>query len=122
VGQVQLDGEDWFDEDDRLTTSEKALLEARLVAFAKDPDAGSTNDWEIEQPAQALVHSNSAFRTISSHSRHQLNTVGCGRSFDATLVSFFISPSLRLYRGRIAFAHIGNIHSWRRAIMPLSDL
>ena len=38
------DSEDWLDDEDPLTVSEKALLEARLAAYAKDPDAGST--WE----------------------------------------------------------------------------
>ena len=41
---AELDGEDWFDEDEPLTAEEKALLDARLIAYAKDPDAGST--WE----------------------------------------------------------------------------
>ena len=36
--------EDWLDDEDPLTIQEKALLEARLAAYAKDPDAGST--WE----------------------------------------------------------------------------
>jgi putative addiction module component (TIGR02574 family) len=40
----ELDGEDWLDDDDPLTTQEKALLDARLAAYAKDPDAGSS--WE----------------------------------------------------------------------------
>src|SRR6185436_14021954 len=41
---AELDSEDWLDDEDLLTTHEKALLEARLAAYAKDPDAGST--WE----------------------------------------------------------------------------
>ena len=41
---AELDGEDWLDHEDPLTEHEKALLEARLAAYAKDPDAGST--WE----------------------------------------------------------------------------
>jgi len=40
---AELDSEDWLD-DEPLTVQEKALLEARLAAYAKDPDAGST--WE----------------------------------------------------------------------------
>ena len=40
----KLDSEDWLDDEDALTLQEKALLEARLAAYAKDPDAGST--WE----------------------------------------------------------------------------
>jgi putative addiction module component (TIGR02574 family) len=41
---AELDGNDWLDADDPLTDGEKALLEARLAAYEKDPDAGST--WE----------------------------------------------------------------------------
>ncbi len=41
---AELDNDDWLDDDDPLTVHEKALLEARLAAYAKDPDAGST--WE----------------------------------------------------------------------------
>ena len=41
---AELDGEEWLDDEDPLTVREKALLDARLAAYAKDPDAGST--WE----------------------------------------------------------------------------
>ena len=41
---AELDGEDWLDDQDPLTVHEKALLDARLAAYARDPDAGST--WE----------------------------------------------------------------------------
>jgi putative addiction module component (TIGR02574 family) len=41
---AELDGDDWIDDDDPLTAHEKALLDARLAAYEKDPDAGST--WE----------------------------------------------------------------------------
>ena len=41
---AELDSEDWLDDEDPLTIQEKALLEARLAAYAKDPDAGSS--WE----------------------------------------------------------------------------
>lgn len=41
---VELDGDDWLDDDDPLTEAEKALLDARLAAYEKDPDAGSS--WE----------------------------------------------------------------------------
>ena len=41
---AELDSEDWLDDEDPLTVHEKALLEARLAAYAKDPNAGST--WE----------------------------------------------------------------------------
>ena len=38
------ENDDWLDYEDPLTVHEKALLEARLAAYANDPDAGST--WE----------------------------------------------------------------------------
>lgn len=41
---AELDGEEWLDDQDPLTVHEKALLDARLAAYASDPDAGST--WE----------------------------------------------------------------------------
>lgn len=41
---AELDGDDWLDDEEPLMIHEKALLEARLAAYAKDPDAGST--WE----------------------------------------------------------------------------
>ncbi len=41
---AELDGDDWIDDDDPLTADEKALLDARLAAYEKDPDAGSS--WE----------------------------------------------------------------------------
>ena len=41
---AELDSDDWLDDEDPLTDHEKALLDARLAAYAKDPDAGST--WE----------------------------------------------------------------------------
>ena len=41
---AELDSDDWLDDEEPLTVHEKALLEARLVAYAKHRDAGST--WE----------------------------------------------------------------------------
>ena len=41
---AELDSDDWLDNEEPLTIHEKALLEARLAAYAKDPDTGST--WE----------------------------------------------------------------------------
>jgi putative addiction module component (TIGR02574 family) len=41
---AELDSEDWLDDEEPLTVQERALLDARLAAYAKDPDAGST--WE----------------------------------------------------------------------------
>lgn len=44
---AEIDGEAWLDADDPLTGGEKAILEARLAAYEKDPDAGSPWD-EVE--------------------------------------------------------------------------
>ena len=41
---AELDSEDWLDDEEPLTVHERALLDARLAAYANDPDAGST--WE----------------------------------------------------------------------------
>jgi putative addiction module component (TIGR02574 family) len=41
---TELDGDEWLDTDEPLTQAEKALLESRLAAYEKDPDAGSS--WE----------------------------------------------------------------------------
>lgn len=41
---AELDGDEWLDAEDPLTDAEKALLDARLAAYEKDPDAGSS--WE----------------------------------------------------------------------------
>ena len=41
---AELGNDDWLDDEDPLTVQEKPLLDARLAAYAKDPDAGST--WE----------------------------------------------------------------------------
>jgi len=42
---AEFDGGDgWMDDDDPLTDAEKALIDARLATYAKDPDAG--NSWE----------------------------------------------------------------------------
>jgi hypothetical protein len=51
---AELDSDEWLDEVDPLTVHEKALLEARFAAYAKDPDAGST--WqEVEGRIQARL-------------------------------------------------------------------
>lgn len=39
---ARLDGEQWLDGDDPFTDAEKALLDARLAAYEKDPEAGSS--------------------------------------------------------------------------------
>jgi hypothetical protein len=36
---AELDSEDWLDDDVPLTVHERALLDVRLAAYAKDPDA-----------------------------------------------------------------------------------
>lgn len=41
---AELDGDEWIDDDEPLTADERALLDARLAAYAKDPDAGIS--WE----------------------------------------------------------------------------
>jgi len=41
---TQIDSEEWLDANEPLTDTEKALLDARLAAYEKDPDAGSS--WE----------------------------------------------------------------------------
>jgi hypothetical protein len=41
---AELHSDDWLDDKDQLTVHEKALLDGRLAAYAKDPDAGRT--WE----------------------------------------------------------------------------
>lgn len=51
---AELDSDDWLDDEEPLTVHEKALVEARLAAYAKDPDAGST--WEeVEGRIQARL-------------------------------------------------------------------
>jgi len=40
----ELNSDGWLDADERLTAAEKELLNTRLAAYEKDPDAGSS--WE----------------------------------------------------------------------------
>ena len=51
---AELDGDGWLDDDDPLTDAEKALLDARLAAYEKDPDAGSSWD-EVESRIRARL-------------------------------------------------------------------
>jgi SNF2 family DNA or RNA helicase len=51
---AELDGDHWLDADDPLTDAEKALLNARLAAYEKDPDAGSSWD-EVESRIRARL-------------------------------------------------------------------
>ncbi len=39
---AELDGDLWLDAEEPLTDAEKAILEARLAAYEKDPDGGSS--------------------------------------------------------------------------------
>jgi len=56
-------------DDDSLTVHERALLEARLAAYAKDPDAGST--WaEVEDRIRTVL---GAGRTDESASNRHSN-------------------------------------------------
>jgi len=51
---AELDGSLWLDDDDPLTDAEKALLDARLAAYERDPDAGSS--WaEVEARIRARL-------------------------------------------------------------------
>ena len=51
---AEIDSDDWLDNEEPLTVREKALHEARLASYAKDPDAGST--WEeVEGRIRARV-------------------------------------------------------------------
>ena len=52
---AELDGDGWLDDDDPLTDAEKALLDARLAAYEKDPDAGSSWD-EVESRIRAQLN------------------------------------------------------------------
>jgi len=52
---AELDSDDWLEDEDPLTVYEKALLEARLAAYAKDPDTGCT--WEeVEDRIRARLN------------------------------------------------------------------
>jgi putative addiction module component (TIGR02574 family) len=50
----EIDGDEWLDGDDPLTEDEKTLLEARLAAYEREPDAGSS--WEeVEARIQSRI-------------------------------------------------------------------
>jgi putative addiction module component (TIGR02574 family) len=50
----EIDGDEWLDGDDPLTDDEKALLEVRLAAYEREPDAGSS--WEeVEASIQSRI-------------------------------------------------------------------
>jgi putative addiction module component (TIGR02574 family) len=51
----EIDGDEWLDGEDSLTADEKSLLEARLAAYEKEPDAGSS--WEeVEARIQSRIN------------------------------------------------------------------
>jgi len=50
--------------DDPLTNEDKALLEARLAAYEKDPDVGSS--WDTLKPAFTLTSLNESQSNCSS--------------------------------------------------------
>jgi len=39
---AEMDSDGWLDADDTLTDADKALLEKRLAAYERDPNAGSS--------------------------------------------------------------------------------
>lgn len=50
----KIDGDEWLNDDDPLTDTEKSLLEARLAASEREPDAGSS--WkEVEVRTQSRI-------------------------------------------------------------------
>jgi putative addiction module component (TIGR02574 family) len=51
----EIDGDEWLDGDDPLTEAEKSLLEVRLAAHEREPDAGSS--WEeVEARIQSRIN------------------------------------------------------------------
>ena len=50
----EIDGDEWLDGDDPLTEAEKSLLEVRLAAYEREPEAGSS--WEeVEARIQSRI-------------------------------------------------------------------
>ena len=45
---AEIDGNLWLDADDPLTDAEKALLDARLAAYERDPDARGSRPSEFQ--------------------------------------------------------------------------
>ena len=63
---AELDSDDWLDDEDPLTVHGKALLEARLAAYSKDPDAGST--WEeVESRLRTRVFRHATNNSTSNY-------------------------------------------------------
>jgi hypothetical protein len=54
---AEPDSDEWLEGEDQLTVCEKALLETRLAAYTRNPDAGST--WEeVEGQIRASIKDN----------------------------------------------------------------
>jgi len=51
---TEIDSEEWLDTNEPLTDTEKALLDARLATYEKDPDAGSSRE-EVEARIRARL-------------------------------------------------------------------
>jgi Putative addiction module component len=51
---AELEGDEWLDLEEPLPDDEKALLEARLLAYEQDPDAGSSWD-QVEARIRARL-------------------------------------------------------------------
>jgi phage-related protein len=50
----EIESDEWLDGDDALTNAEKALLEVRLAAYEREPDAGRS--WkEVEARIQSRL-------------------------------------------------------------------
>jgi putative addiction module component (TIGR02574 family) len=51
----EIDGDAWLDAEDPLTDDAKAILEVRLEAYEREPDAGSS--WEkVEARIQSRIN------------------------------------------------------------------
>jgi len=69
---AELENDDWLDDEDPLTAHEKELLDARLAAYAADPDTGRT--WEeVEGRIRAALI---ASRTVETASNRQARSRG----------------------------------------------
>jgi hypothetical protein len=50
----EIDGHGWIDGDDRLIDAERSLLEVRLAAYEREPDAGSSRA-EVETRIKSRI-------------------------------------------------------------------
>jgi hypothetical protein len=68
VRLTELDADEWEDQDDPLTDEQKAILDARLAAYLKDPNAGSS--WkQVKNRIRARLPHGPAHETSSSKTR-----------------------------------------------------